>query len=276
MPRPTQLLTATATFLGVATLGLWLVQDTLIFPGAFQRTHDPAALVAMAQVGSLERIQLAAPDGTPVVAWVRRGGHDRVLVSFHGNGDVAPMYGALADRLAGLGWDVVMPEYRGYGDSPGWPSEEAMVSDARVVWDWVVGPGGWSADRAVLQGDSLGGGVAIALATEVDAAGLVVSSTFDRLSDVAAGRFWFLPVRWLISTEFPSVARAAEVAEPVLQLHSRDDTTIPFGHAERLNAAFPNAQFVPLDGYGHSAAYLFVDPVARPAWESFLENAVPR
>ena len=136
--------------------------------------------------------------------------------------------------------------------------------------------GGWAPARVVIQGGSLGGGVAVALASQVDAAGLVISSTFDSLKGVAAERFPMFPVASLLRTTFDSVALAPKVSEPVLQLHSRDDRTVPFSHGERLRDALPHVTFVPLEGWGHAGSYLRQDAGAAAAWKAFLDGVVPQ
>lgn len=257
----------------VIVAGLWLFQDRLVYPGAYL---DPTAdeVATAAKASGLTRVDLTGPDG-PVSVWARRSGRDRLLLYFHGNGELAATKRSLADAADAEGFDFVAAEYRGFADLPGQPSESALLTDARVVWDWVVGPAGYAPDRVVVQGGSLGGGVAVALTADVDVAGVVLSSTFDCLAAVAADRYPGVPVRTLIRSPFDSVARAPRVTEPVLQLHSADDETIPFANATRLRDALGNVTFVAVEGWGHSGQYLWEDPVAHAAWRAFLARVVP-
>ncbi len=255
--------------------GLWFVQDRMVFPGAFGGLHDPAEVAKTAAASRLVRVDIARRDGPTVTVWTRDGHHGRLLLWFHGNGETAAVSGAMADAVEAMGWDFVAVEYRGYADVPGAPSEAGLVADARAAWDWAVSTGGWAPERVVIQGGSLGGGVAVALASQVDAGGLVLSSTFDSLKGVAAERFTMFPVASLLRTTFDSVALASKVSEPALQLHSRDDRTVPFTHGERLRDALPHVTFVPLDGWGHAGSYLRQDAIAAAAWKEFLDRVVP-
>src|SRR5262249_18429888 len=90
----------------------------------------------------------------------------------------------------------------------------------------------------------LGGGVATALAADVcksgtEPGGVILQSTFPSL--VAAGRIHFpwLPVSLLLIDRFPSAERVPDVTCPVLQIHGRLDTIVPWNLGETLYAAIP-------------------------------------
>ena len=115
----------------------------------------------------------------------------------HGNS------GNLRDCLADLdafrqvNFDVVMFDYRGYGRSQGKPSEKGVLDDSRAARSWLARREGVAEDRLILMGESLGGAVAVDLAAEKGARGLVLESTFTSLVDVGAYHFPWLPVRLL-------------------------------------------------------------------------------
>jgi fermentation-respiration switch protein FrsA (DUF1100 family) len=143
-----------------------------------------------------------------------------------------------------LGADVICFDYRGFGDNAGSPGEAAFADDAQAIWRHVTGELQIEHDRIVIFGESLGGGVATRLASDLSAAGtppagLVLRSTFTRLTDVAAWHHPWLPVRWLMFDRYPSVERIGAVTCPILILHGRRDTIIPFEEAEQLLAAAP-------------------------------------
>ena len=68
-----------------------------------------------------------------------------------------------------LDCNVLAIDYRGFGDSTGTPSEPGLISDARAVWDYVIGIGG---EEVILMGQSLGTGVVAGLAGELASEGM--------------------------------------------------------------------------------------------------------
>ena len=146
--------------------------------------------------------------------------------------------------LGQAGADVLIFDYRGYGDSPGEPTEEGLARDSRAVWKFATDTLKVAPNRMVLFGESLGGGVATRLAQELiqkqtPPAGLILRSTFSSLVDAAANHFSWIPVRWLLIDRFPSDQRIRDVTCPLLQFHGRRDTIVPISLGQKLFAAAP-------------------------------------
>jgi hypothetical protein len=166
---------------------------------------------------------------------VGAGGRATVLL-LHGNA------GNIGDRreklnlLLGLGADVLILDYRGYGLSEGTPDERGTYADARAAYDYLV-RSGVAPKRIVLLGESLGSAVGTELARQVEVGGLILEEAFTSMADVGQGMFPFLPVRWLVRNRYDTIAKIGEVRAPILILHSRDDEYFPMRHAERLRAA---------------------------------------
>ncbi len=156
-----------------------------------------------------------------------------VVLFAHGNGELIEHWpDALAPYLD-LGIGVLLPEYRGYGRSGGWPSERTIVDDCRWFLDRVQRRPDVS-DRTILHGRSIGGGVVCALSRQVDVAAMVLWSTFTSLPDVAQ-RFGF--PAFLVPDRFDNLAALRDVRAPTFIEHGRDDALIPVSHAHRLAAA---------------------------------------
>ena len=163
-----------------------------------------------------------------------------------------------------LGCDVLLFDYRGYGDNPGSPSEEDLAADARRVWAYAAGELVRDPARIVIFGESVGGAVAVRLAAELcDAgtppAGLVLSSTFASLPQTVRWHYPYFPFHWMLLDRWPSVDRISRVACPILQLHGTRDEFVPIAHARRLFAAARDTstpgippRFVELRGSGHN------------------------
>jgi fermentation-respiration switch protein FrsA (DUF1100 family) len=216
------------------------------FPERFRTS--PAA----AGLPEAEEVVLDSADGERVIIWhIAARAEKPVVLYFHGNG------GALAwrvERLRALtadGTGVVALSYRGYGGSSGRPTEAGLIADAFAAYAFAAAR--YPASRIALWGESLGSGVAIALAAEKSVARVVLESPFTSVADIAAQVYWFLPVRWLIKDSFRSDLRIGKVTAPVLILHGERDTVVPIASGERLYALIgAPKRFVRLPGGGHN------------------------
>src|SRR4051812_248000 len=145
----------------------------------------------------IENVWTKTPDGLKIHGWYctpQRTLHDQTLALptamtllwFHGNaGNITGRYDVIKNLME-LPVAVFIIDYRGYGRSEGSPSESGLYADARAAWDYLTVQRNTGARSIVIFGDSLGGAVAIDLAAQVDAAGLIVQSSFTSIPDMAA------------------------------------------------------------------------------------------
>lgn len=147
------------------------------------------------------------------------------------------------ERLNDLGFAVLALDYRGFGRStPILPSEDSAIEDARLALAELERRQP-AANRRLLYGYSLGGAVAIALAQRHDAvAGVVVEATFTNIPEVVQSRRWVPLVGLVVTQRFDSLARIAEVTEPLLFVHGTSDRVVPHTMSDRL---FEAARAVP-------------------------------
>ena len=216
------------------------------FPERF-RTAPAAAGLPQAQ-----EVVLDTADGERVIVWhVPPRGNKPVVLYFHGNGGSLRMRVDRFRDLTADGSGLVALSYRGYGGSSGTPSEQGLVLDAEAAYRFAAAH--YPARRLVLWGESLGTGIAVAIAGEHRVGGLILESPFTSTADVAASIYWFLPVRWLMQDQFHSDQRIARVTAPVLVMHGDHDATVPIEYGERLFAMIKAPkQFVRFAGGGHS------------------------
>jgi uncharacterized protein len=142
-------------------------------------------------------------------------------------------------RLHRMGFAVLAIDYRGFGRSDGeLPSEAQAYDDAQVAWKHLrlLEP---DARRRFVYGHSLGGAVAIELATRNDdVAGLIVESTFTSMADMAE-KMGYGGLGLMLTQRFDSLAKVATVRAPVLFVHGTSDRFVPPEMSERLYAAAP-------------------------------------
>ena len=250
--------------LGVAAAGyvailVWLVgnEDRIVF----QPEPGPVPVPALDDGTVIEAVQFPSGDGTPLTAWrlapSPAAPAGRWVLVLHGNaGNLAtPGRPEHDQQLHGLGLGVLALDYRGYGLSGGVPSEAGLYADATAAYQYLRDTLRVPPARILIYGHSLGSGVAVELATRVEAAGLILEGAFTSVPDRSAEVYPWLPVRWIGHNRFPSLARIGAVRMPVLIIHGRDDQTIPIGHGRRLHqAARAPRTFLEVAG-GHDDAF---------------------
>jgi len=196
---------------------------------------------------TFEEVWLTASDGVKLHGWFMPGESGSIrkglgVLILHGNGGNISHRAPLYDLLRREGLDVLAVDYRGYGRSRGTPSEEGTYRDAEAAWAWWLARG-YRAERILLLGESLGGAVATELAVRHPPGGLILQSTFTSIPDMARALMPWVPQRW-IRTRYDTLAKAPGLRCPLLVLHGRDDTLVPFAHAERLFAAAPEPKWL--------------------------------
>jgi pimeloyl-ACP methyl ester carboxylesterase len=228
---------------GVAVLVMalamvWLKthEDELVFAAEHSRQHLLSALPADA-----ERVAVPVPGGELAGVVYRADGSANVtfwMLHLHGNADSAfsPLQVRHCEALRRSGFNVLEIDYRGFGPTPGRPSEAGMYDDSEAAYRELLRRG-VPPNRIILLGHSLGSGPAVLLATRHKAAALVLFGAFTSIPDAAAERYPYLPVRLVVGVQFNSLARIGDVHMPVVIAHSRGDTLIPYSHALKLFAA---------------------------------------
>ena len=181
-----------------------------------------------------------APAGAPTV------------VHFHGNGEDLAGQALLVGgfRRAGLG--VYAVEYPGYGLARSTLLDESSVYATAEASLRHLTELGVPRESVVLQGQSLGSGVAVEMARRGHGARLVLISPYTSIVDMAALVTPFLPVRWLVRDRYESERKAKGVTIPTLVIHGTDDEVVPFCMGQRMADVLPNAEFVAVPGGRHN------------------------
>ena len=234
---------AAAVYLGVVILLYWF-QTRVIFPGA--DTQGQPSSQVRPQPGT-ELVRLETRQGDQIVALFgpalnadgkpHPGALERpTLIFFYGNGMCLDGTLDLIDRFRRLGLNVIVPDYVGYGMSSGSPSEKGCRATADAVYDHVVSTLKVDQTRIIAGGWSLGGAVAIDLASRRQVSGLIAFSTFTSMVDMARRAVPFVPVSLLLQHRFESAKKIATIECPTLIGHGRADRVVPFRFGEKLAA----------------------------------------
>ena len=262
--------------LGVYTFGgllvvLLLLENWLLFhptPYAVHWVPPPAGLEP-------QDVDLSCGDGTHIHAW------------WCAPADWTPQQGALlhCDGNAGnlsywgmeaLDWKrdrhtaVLLFDYPGFGRSNGKPTEASCYAAADAAYDWLVNEKQVAAQRLLLYGQSLGGAIAIDVASRRPHRALIVVSSFTSFPDMAQKTFPWLPGRYLVRNRLDSINKITRCSAPVFIAHGTDDSLIPFVQGERLFAAAtsPRKCFYRMERCDHN----FIDPGMYAPLMEFLAD----
>ena len=191
----------------------------------------------------------------------------QTLIYLHGNA------GNLSDRLDKIkilydvGMNVFIIDYRGFGKSHGTPSEHGLYEDALQAYDYLLTRNDIDPGKIGVYGASLGGAVAIDLATKRPLTCLIVDSSFSSAADMGKAMYPFIP-SFLIQTKLDSASKIPRISIPKLFIHSPQDDVIPFKLGKKLfdMAGSPKA-FLEVSG-GHNDSHI----VSKERWIAGVTN----
>ena len=177
---------------------LYVTQRSMMyFP---ETVHTTPAAAGLPQA---EEVTLTTSDGEHIIAWhVPPRDGKPVILYFHGNGGALRYRVERFTRLITDGIGIVAVEYRGYGGSSGSPSERGLIADAEAGYAFAAAR--YPAQQIVLWGESLGSGVAVALAAEKPVGRVILEAPFTSAAAVGAKHYWYVPVRLLMTDQFRS------------------------------------------------------------------------
>jgi pimeloyl-ACP methyl ester carboxylesterase len=210
-------------------------------------------------------VEIRTPDGETLRGWLlapRRSTPDParpLMIYFPGNAENRLFRLADLHELAADGFDVLIFDYRGFGDSTGSSSEKAMTADAMLIWNKAIEELGYDSRKTVIYGESLGGAVAIALcadtsAAQVHPAAIVLNSTFASMRQIVADQYPLFPFRFFVWDDWPSIDRVARIQAPITIFHGSADEIVPVEHARQLAKTIGDkVHYVELDKFPHNS-----------------------
>jgi len=186
---------------------------------------------------------------------------DRYLLYLHGSALNIAANISHARRFQRMGFSVFLVSYRGYGISDGmFPSEATVYSDARAAWSYLTEQKGIDPGSIFIYGHSLGGAVAIELATNhPEAGGLIIEAAFTSIADMAREipKYRLFPLELIVHQRFESIKKVDRLQVPVLYLHGTNDRLVPPEMSRELfkhTASAKQLKFIAGGGHNNSAA----------------------
>ncbi|XP_070772500.1 lysophosphatidylserine lipase ABHD12 [Enoplosus armatus] len=245
------------------TINMYLTSEEGISLGVWHTV--PVSQWKEAQGKDLAWYQNTLRDGSPVFIYLH--GNTGTRAATHRVG--------VAKVLSALGYHVLVPDYRGFGDSTGEPTEAGLTTDALYLYNWVKARSENS--LVVIWGHSLGTGVATNTAVKLTEQGVVfdgviLEGAFNSARQQIAvhpftwyywkvpGSGYFFPEPWAENKlVFPTEQNLKKMRSPILFLHAEDDHLVPIHIAEQMYevaASAQNAERVKLVPFEGSLGYL--------------------
>lgn len=219
-----------------------------------------------------EDVELTTSDNVQLHSWYLPAKEARqVILFFHGNAGNISHRAESLQVFHGLGLNILIVDYRGYGKSGGEASEQGFYRDAMAAWKYLIEQRGYQPQDVIIFGRSLGGAVATQLATKVQAKALIIESTFSSVNDMANTVMPLISKLVFSRYKFDTEAIIPQVKSPVLVMHSPDDNVIPYSLGLKVYAAANSPKyFYKLRG-GHNGGFMESQPGYEQAIKSFLK-----
>ncbi len=210
-------------------------------PDGFLSAHNAQVLPVEVQgVGRLKSIYMPPP-----------GESAPVILLMHGNGSAAYQYIAHFEAFKEWGVGYLAIEYPGYAGNPGTPNERDILRTSLANYDGLIQKG-IKPERIFLYGDSLGAASAVHVASERQAAGLIISAPFLSMQAMARKQMPWFPTALLLKDKYRSDLKIPSVNAPLLVLHGDADRVIPHTQGKALfDLHQGDKKFVLIKGGGH-------------------------
>lgn len=267
---------AVLAYLGVC-ISMWSTQRQRIFEPQpqLQTTPDRRGL-------KFEEVHIPSGSGAELgdlyAWWIPAENADApTLLYLHGNAFNIGAAHTLdnAQRMHGMGYNLLLVDYRGYGKSTGGePSESKVYEDAESAWRYLTLQRKIAPKRIFIFGHSLGGAIAINLALyHPNGGGVIVENTFTSLMDIAERKYPYLPVDMLLNQRFDSIRKVRRLKIPLLVIHGTWDTHVPHQMGRRLFESAQQPKYLKLiEGGEHENCDLVAPLEYRAAVTEFVQR----
>lgn len=230
----------------------------------------------------VENLYIKSANNVKINAWYIKAKEDKPTVVFcHGNGGNVSYYEYIMDLLSSKGYGVILFDYRGYGNSTGFPSEKGLYNDLNSVINYLVIDQKIPKNKIVLWGLSIGGAVATEIASKDTYKAIILQSTFTNLREEAISRAQAPFPRNVIAQncmkvaaenliyyqKYESSSKINKIDCPMLIAHSTNDKLISYKMSQKLAKLNPKAHLYISDLGGHNEHEWFDDEAL-----SFLDN----
>lgn len=218
-----------------------------------------------------QEVNLLTEDKLQIHGWyIPKTNAKQTLLFFHGNAGNISHRGHSVAIFNQLGLNVLIIDYRGYGQSEGLPSEKGFYKDAFAAWNFLSKVKEVQKENIIIFGRSMGGAVATELASKVQPGKLIIESSFSSAQDVARELFPLLFRLTILRFNFDAEKYLKLFNGPLLVIHSAEDEIIPYKLGKKLfDSGNEPKQFVQIKG-DHNGGFIYSQPLYQKALDDFI------
>jgi hypothetical protein len=193
-----------------------------------------------------------------------------VVLYLHGNAGSVQSWGNVAAPFLDQHYDVLMPDYRGYGKSTGTiANESTLLADAEIAYTYVLQH--YPEHHILIYGRSLGSGPAVYLAKEHQPRLLILETPYYNLQELAGAHMPWAP-RFLLKYPLRTDRWIGAVACPIFLFHGTDDELIPYASSQRLTGLIQTEhRLITIPGGTHNT--LPASPIYQEHLRQILDSA---
>ena len=216
-----------------------LCQDFLIFPGAldelFFSSHSPLP-------DGVQEHLLQTTDGQQLGIWElpaqQPGREKQVALILHGNGGDVRLFLRYQQWFRERNITSYDFDYRGFGKSSGWITEENLYKDAQQVAQFVAEREQIPSERLILLGISVGSGPSAYLASKLQSKILIIDSGYSSIPEVVNSMPIYKHLATFLHFRFPTKEYLKELSKSCIILtHGKNDFVIPYENLGRLTSS---------------------------------------
>ncbi|MEO9869018.1 alpha/beta hydrolase [Ekhidna sp.] len=250
----------------VGGVGLYLLQERLIF---LPESLDQDYQYSFNQ--NFEEYSLKMKDGAIINTLRFTSDSSRGLILyFHGNAGNLARWGEVVTPFVDMGFEVLIPDYRGYGKSTGKRSDKKLLRDADELYSFAKTLE--KEERIILFGRSLGSTFASYLAGKNTPRKVILETPFYSLKDVAKDVIPIYPTSYLLSYQFKSFEYLKTADSPIYIFHGTDDEVVPYESGKRLFESIEgNSKLFTIEG-GHHNDLMGFDSYQNKMEEVLISN----
>jgi pimeloyl-ACP methyl ester carboxylesterase len=228
-----------------------------------------------ARIPETKAIQIPVGKKTVLHGWLVKKDLNRLPTVFYFGGNAEEVSVNLADFSSRLNANVILVNYRGYGQSSGSPTEDRLKSDALAIYDEMADRLDLDSAHCAAWGRSLGSSMAAWLALERGLGKLILTCPFDSIQAVAGAYYPSWLVNLVLEDRHRTIDFARQITCPALILVAPEDEVIPYRHTHRLYERLAGPKkLVPVHGAGHNTISSF--EAYFNAVNTFLEQDLKR
>ena len=227
-------------------------QHSVLFAPSSILSSKPEIEYSNLYLDMVGKIHDKKPGGKYINLWHFIFNENGQTVLFcHGNSGNISKRSYIIDLCANLKLNLVLFDYRGYGESTGLPNPKSICEDGISVYEYLIKQ--CNPSNIIVWGESLGGAVATHIASNRKVSRLILMCTFSSLDDVlrySKGSPWLIKLLKLTTDTLPNKHKISKIKCPIAILHSQNDDIIPYQCGKILydSISHANKLFIKIDG----------------------------